>query len=306
MATEKAITADRSNLTRFAWLSIGAAVTTITLKITAYLLTGSIGLLSDAIESGVNLIGAIMALGMLSVAARPADEEHAFGHNKAEYFSSIVEGILILIAAISIIWTSVGRLINPQPLESLGIGLLVSVGASVLNLVVGQILIRTGKKNNSITLEADGHHLMTDVWTSAAVILGVGLVALTGWLPLDSLVAICAALNIIYTGVNLVRRSVAGMMDVSLPDGEMEAIEKVMTGYREKGAQFHSLRTRQAASMRFIAVHMLVPGKWNVHDAHHLAEKFEKDIEKALGEVSVITHLEPIEDEISTAHLLEK
>jgi cation diffusion facilitator family transporter len=290
---------NRSRLTRFAWLSIAAALTTITLKTGAYLLTGSIGLLSDAVESIANLLGAMMALGMLIVAARPADQNHTYGHSKAEYFASGVEGMLILVAAAGIIWTSVDRLINPRPLEQLGIGLVVSAVASLVNFIAARILLEAGKRYRSITLEADSQHLMTDVWTSAGVIGGVTVVALTGWNPLDPIVAIAVALNIVWTGIQLIRRSVAGLMDISLSDQERQAIETVLAKYRGKGVNFHALRTRQAASRRFVSVHMLVPGEWTVHDAHHVAEDFESDIRAALGEAVVTNHLEPVEDEIS-------
>lgn len=304
MTVNQANLPTRPSLARFAWLSIAAALITIALKAGAYLLTGSVGLLSDAAESIVNLVGAVMALAMLIVAARPADQSHSYGHSKAEYFSSGVEGTLILIASVGIIWSSVDRLFNPKPLEQLGLGLVVSVIASIVNFVVARILMSAGKKANSITLESDSQHLMTDVWTSVGVIAGVGLVALTGWAPLDSLVAILVGLNIIWTGIQLVRRSVAGLMDAALPVREQEIIETVMTKYRGKEVDFHALRTRQAASRRFVTVHMLVPGAWTVHDAHHFAEDFENDIRTALGEAVITTHLEPIEDELSMRDIL--
>ncbi len=297
--TQQVSISNRSSLTRYAWLSIAAAIATIILKTGAYLLTGSIGLLSDAVESIVNLVGAVMALWMLTIAARPPDDSHMFGHSKAEYFSSGVEGVLILIAAGAIAIAAIQRLYDPQPLEQLGIGLAVSVSASVINFVVSRVLLTAGKKHNSITLEADAQHLMTDVWTSVAVIGGVVVVALTGWLRLDPIVALIVSGNIVWTGINLMRRSIEGLMDIVLPDHEHDAIEKVMVEYRKKGVEFHALRTRQAAARRFVSVHMLVPGEWKVHDAHHVAEDFEHDIRDALGEAVVATHLEPIEDEIS-------
>jgi cation diffusion facilitator family transporter len=290
---------NRASLTRFAWLSIGASLATITLKSIAYILTGSIGLLSDAIESLVNLAGAIMALGMLTIAALPPDESHSYGHGKAEYFSSTLEGVLILGASATIIITAIPRLLHPRPLEGLGIGLAVSAGASVINFIVSRILLRVGIKQNSITLEADARHLMTDVWTSIGVLAGIGIVALTGWYIIDPIVALLVAANIIWTGVVLVRRSVEGLMDASLSAPEQEVIEAVMVKYRKKGVKFHALRTRQAAARRFVSVHMLVPGAWTVHDAHHIAENFERDIRKELGGANVVTHLEPMEDEIS-------
>jgi cation diffusion facilitator family transporter len=291
---------NRASLTRFAWLSIGAALATITLKTVAYFLTGSVGLLSDAIESLVNLAGASMALIMLSIAARPADESHVYGHSKAEYFASITEGLLILGAAIGITSAAIERLLHPQHLEQLGFGLAVSVAASVINFIVARKLMDEGSKRSSITLEADAHHLMTDVWTSVGVISGVAIAGFTGWTILDPLVAIAVALNIIWTGVKLVRRSVAGLMDVALPEREQRLIQEVMEKYREKGVNFHALRTREAAARRFISVHILVPGDWTVHDAHHVAEDFESEVRAVLGGVvTVFTHLEPVEDELS-------
>ena len=290
----------RASLTKYAWLSIGAAVATITLKTAAYFLTGSVGLLSDAIESLVNLAGAIMALLMLTVAARPADDDHGYGHSKAEYFASVTEGILILGAAIAIIYAAIQRLINPQPLEQLGIGLAVSVIASLINFIVSRILMRAGKKWQSISLEADAQHLMTDVWTSVGVIGGVAIAGITGWYILDPLLAIAVALNIVWTGVKLVMRSVSGLMDEALPEADQQKIKTVMDEYRKKGVDFHALRTRQAAARRFISVHILFPGDWTIHDAHHVAEDFENDVRAALGGViTVFTHLEPIEDELS-------
>ena len=292
--------ANRVSLTRFAWLSIGAALATITLKAVAYLLTGSVGLLSDAIESLVNLAGAVTALFMLTIAARPADESHVYGHSKAEYFASLVEGLLILTAAAGIFSTALSRLIKPLPLEGLGVGLVISASASLINFIVARILMQEGKKRNSITLEADAHHLMTDVWTSVGVIGGVAVAGFTGWTVLDPILAILVALNIVWTSFGLLRRSVMGLMDTALPSNEQALIEQVMARYVERGVSFHALRTRQAAARRFISVHVLVPGDWTVHDAHHIAEDFESDIRSALGGVvTVFTHLEPVEDELS-------
>lgn len=297
-------TKDRSSLTKFAWLSIGAAVATIALKTTAYFLTGSVGLLSDAIESLVNLVGALMALTMLTIAARPADHDHLYGHSKAEYFSSVTEGILIFGAAVGIFVTAVQRLLDPRPLEQLGIGLGVSVAASIINFAVARVLLDAGRKQNSITLEADAHHLLTDVWTSVGVIGGVALAGVTGWGTLDPLIAILVAINILWTGFQLVRRSVAGLMDTALPENEQKVIDDVMKKYREKGVNFHALRTRQAAARRFISVHVLVPGTTAVHDAHNIVENFEADLRTALGgAVTVFTHLEPAEDQLSMEDL---
>ena len=297
---------DRSSLTRFAWISIAASIATIALKSGAYLLTNSVGFLSDAVESVVNLVAGIMALAMLTVAARPADDEHAYGHSKAEYFSSAVEGILILVAAGGIIFTAIQRFFAPQPLEQLGIGLIVSTGASLINLAASRVLLAAGKRENSITLEADAHHLMTDVWTSAGVIAGIGIVALTGWQTLDPIIAVVVGLNIVWTAYQILRRSVAGLMDASLPEAEQKVIESVMEKYRQRGVAFHALRTRQSAARRFVSVHVLMPGAWTLHDAHHIAEDFEGDIRKELPDAIVHTHLEPVDDEISMHDIHEK
>jgi cation diffusion facilitator family transporter len=299
-AEHKDLMQHRASLTRFAWLSIGAAVATISLKTVAYLLTGSVGLFSDAIESLVNLVGAVMALTMLTIAARPADESHVYGHSKAEYFASFTEGLLILGAAVGITSAAIDRLIHPRELEQLGLGLAVSVGASVINLFTARTLMREGRERSSITLEADAHHLMTDVWTSVGVIGGVAIAGLTGWNMLDPIVAILIALNILWTSFQLTRRSIAGLMDAALPEDKLLLIQDVLKKYRGKGVRFHALRTRQAAARQFVSVHMLVPGAWTVHDAHHIAEDFESDIRAALGGVAtVFTHLEPVEDELS-------
>jgi cation diffusion facilitator family transporter len=241
-----------------------------------------------------------MALTMLTIAARPADEEHVYGHSKAEYFASVTEGILILAAAIGILSTAIGRLIDPRPLEQLGIGLTISIIASLINFFVARIILNAGRTSRSITLEADAHHLMTDVWTSVGVIGGVAIGGFTGWNILDPIVAILVALNIIWTGFQLVRRSVSGLMDEALPESDQEKIRDVMAKYSDKGVDFHALRTRQAAARGFMSVHILVPGDWTVHDAHHIAEDFESDVREALGGVvTVFTHLEPAEDELS-------
>ena len=290
---------NRSPLTRFAWLSIGAALVTIGLKTTAYFITGSVGLLSDAVESLVNLVGGIMALAMLTIAARPADEDHTYGHGKAEYFSSGVEGSLILVAAISIAIAAVMRFITPRPLHELGVGLAVSVGASLVNLVVAILILRAGKKHNSITLEANAHHLLTDVWTSAGVLAGVGLVALTKWNRLDPVVALVVAANIVWTGFRIVRRSVAGLMDISLSAEDMAAVRAVLKAYELLGIQFHALRSRQAGARKFVSTHVLVPGDWTVQRGHELLDKIEADIRNILPDSVVFTHLESLDDPAS-------
>jgi cation diffusion facilitator family transporter len=291
--------ANRSFLTRFAWMSVTAAIATIGLKTAAYILTGSVGLLSDAIESIVNLVGALMALAMLTIAARPADEEHAFGHSKAEYFSSGVEGGLIVIAAISIAATAIRRLINPQPIEQIGLGLGISVLASLINLGVSIVLSRAGKRYQSITLEADARHLMTDVWTSAGVLVGVGAVALTGLERLDPIVALVVAGNIVWSGVNIMRRSVSGLMDTALPQEELDKIQGVLKIYKQEGIQIHALRTRQSGARRFVSFHVLVPGNWSVQYGHQLLERIEADLRRSLTNLSVFTHLEPLDDPVS-------
>jgi len=294
----------RASLTRFAWLSIGAAVLTMGLKAAAFWLTGSVGLLSDALESLVNLAGALMALIMLTIAARPADEEHPFGHSKAEYFSSGVEGTLILIAAVTIAIAAIQRLITPRPLEQIGLGIAVSMVAALINLLVSLVLLRAGKRHNSITLEANAQHLMTDVWTSAGVLIGIGLVGVTGWLQVDPLVALVVAGNIIWSGYHLVSRSVKGLMDSALPAEEQNKIETILSPYRESGIRFHEKRTRLAGAQRFVSLHVLVPGKWTVHRGHQLVEKIESDIRQALSNSTVYTHLESLDDPASWDEVL--
>lgn len=285
-----------SNLTRFAWLSIGAAVATIALKMAAYLVTDSVGLLSDALESVVNLAAALMALAMLTVAARAPDEMHAFGYSKAEYFSSSVEGALILLAAASIVWTALPRLASPQPLEQVGIGLTVAVLASAINFSVARSLLKAGKEYRSITLEADAHHLITDVWTSAGIIAGIIAVSLTGWNRLDPIIALVVAVNIVRIGVRLLQRSVVGLMDRALLETEQDAIKTVLTQYERQGIHFHALRTRRAGARAFISLHVLVPGDWSVQRGHDMLENLELEVRRAIPDSTVFTHLEPIDD----------
>jgi cation diffusion facilitator family transporter len=266
------------------------------LKGVAYLLTGSVGLLSDAIESLVNLVGALMALWMLTVAAREPDEEHAYGHTKAEYFSSGVEGSLILVAAVSIGTAAVSRLLTPRPLEQLGVGLGVSVTASLVNLVVARVLLRAGRRFDSVTLGASAHHLLTDVWTSAGVVAGVGLVGLTGWQPLDPAVALVVAANIIWTGGRILRQSVLGLLDTALPIAERDAVRSAVERHLPEHVQYHALRTRQSGARRFVSLHVLVPGAWTVHHGHELLERLEREIRGVVPNITVFTHLEAIED----------
>lgn len=286
-------------LTRYAWLSIAAAVATISIKSGAYFITDSVGLLSDAMESCINLAGALMALFMLKIAVRPPDADHPSGHHKAEYFSSGVEGILIIIAAVAIIITSVQRLLEPRPLEQIGFGLILSVGASVINLVVALILLKAGKQYHSITLEADAKHLLTDVWTSAGVLVGIGAVALTGLDRLDPIVAILVAANIVWSGYGIMRKTVAGLMDSALSAEDLHKIDLVLESYKARGIQFHAIITRQSGFRQFVSFHVLVPGAWTVTQGHELLESIESDLHHALPNVIVITHLESLDDPAS-------
>jgi len=290
-----------ASLKKFVYIAIAAAILTISLKLIAYLLTNSVGILSDALESCVNLIAALVALIMIKLAEKPPDQEHEFGHNKAEYFSSAIEGGLIVLAAFSIIWSAVPRIIRPQPLENVGVGLLVAVGASLINLAASAILVKNGKKYNSITLEADGKHLMTDVLTSGGVLLGIGLIKVTGWMRLDGIVAVGVALNIIWTGYQLLKRSALGLLDTSFPKEQMDSIKLVLEKYEQQNIQYHSLMTRQSGQRKFILLHILVPGKMDIQQGHNLAEKIENDLRGLFPntQTTVFTHLEPIEDPVS-------
>lgn len=283
-------------LTRFAWLSIGAALATIVLKTVAYLLTGSVGLLSDALESVVNLIGAVLALIMLKIAALPEDDNHAYGHSKAEYFSSGVEGGLIILAAGSIALTAMPRLFHPVPLEQIGVGIAVSFVASLINLLVALVLIRAGKRFHSVTLQANAHHLLTDVWTSAGVLAGVGAVALTGWQRLDPLIALLVAANIIRTGIGIVKEAALGLMDTALPPADRHTICRILDEYKKSGIDYHALRTRQSGARKFVSFHVLTPADWTVLRGHQLLEEIEENIRRAIPNVSVFTHLEPLTD----------
>jgi len=288
-----------SHLKRYVWLSIAAALATILLKGIAWWLTGSVGLLSDALESFVNLAGALMAFAMLTLAAAPADDKHAYGHGKAEYFSSAFEGFLILLAAASIGYAAIDRFLHPQELAELGVGLVVSVIASLINLFAAFELLKAGRTYRSITLEADAKHLMTDVWTSVGVIAGVGLVWLSGWLWLDPLIALLVAANIVWTGWQLLHRSASGLMDEVLPPAQLAAIEQVLDTYRRQGLVFEELLTRQAGMQAFISLHVRVPGDWSVKQGHDWLERIEADIRAVVPGGQVTTHLEPIEDSVS-------
>ncbi|WP_322511186.1 cation diffusion facilitator family transporter [Chloroflexus sp.] len=294
---------ERHTLTRYAWLSIAAATATISLKLFAYWLTNSIGLLADALESLVNLAAAVMALWMLTIAARPADHDHAYGHGKAEYFAGAIEGMLIILAAGGIGWTAIQRLFAPQPLDHTVAGLAVAGIATLINGAVAFVLLRAGRRHESLTLEADGQHLLTDVWTSVAVVAGIGLVALTGWYILDPLIALAVAVNITVTGVQLVRRAVLGLMDTALPDDELAAIRNALADLGEHGCDYHALRTRQSGARRFISFHLLVPDTWSIQQAHAMAEQVEAAVRAAVPNSTVFTHLEPRNDPAALADI---
>jgi len=279
---------------------VAAALATIAIKTLAWWLTGSVGLLSDALESLINLAAALLALSMLRVAAAPPNSDHPYGFSKAEYFSAGIEGALIVLAAAGILIAAVPRLLAPQPLDAPFLGLTLTVVASGINLAVALILIRAGHANNSITLEADGKHLMTDVWTSAGVLAGVALVFATGWLILDPLIALAVAVNIVWAGIGLMRRSVSGLMDAAIPLEDREQVAKIFAEYsRRYGVSFHALRTRRAAARRFIAFHLLVPDEWSVTRAHRLCEEIEERLRELIDGATVDVHVEPISDPAS-------
>ena len=287
-------------LERYAWLSIAAALATITLKTFAWWLTGSVGLLSDALESLINLAAAVLALKMLRLAASPPDEDYPYGFSKAEYLSAGVEGALIVLAAAGILYTAIPRLVEPRELAMPGFGIGLTVIASAINLAVAMLLVRAGRENHSITLEADGQHLLTDVWTSAGVIVGVGLVYATGWLRLDPLVALAVAVHVVWTGIALVRRSVAGLLDAAIPQADQQEMNKLFAEYAKRyGMAFHAVRTRAAGARRFVTFHMLVPDHWTVAQAHHLSEEIESRIRALVANASIVTHIEPISDPAS-------
>ena len=290
-----------ASLTRYAWLSISAAMVTIALKGGAWWVTDSVGLLSDALESFVNLVAALLALWALNVSEQPADENHPYGHGKADYFSSVIEGALILLAAAGIAWAALPRLFEPHPMDSLGLGLALSVAASAVNLGVALVLLRVAREHRSIVLEADAHHLMSDVWTSAGVIAGVLAAAATGWNILDPLVALAVAVNILRVGWDLVRRSVDGLMDSALPAEDLAQITRILEASRARGAHWEALRTRQAGRASFVSVHIQVPGDWSVSAGHDLIDDIEREIHAALPGSVVFTHLEPLEPQKDTA-----
>ena len=309
----------QKSLTAYGWLSFAAAIVTIALKTYAWWLTDSVGLLSDALESLINLVAAIIMIAVLSVSSRPPDDDHAYGHEKIEYFSSGAEGIMILLAAFSIGLTAWERLWHPQPLQALDIGIGISIAASVVNLIVAQILIKVGKHRHSITLEADGKHLMTDVWTTVGILLGIGLIAaadyfqtshdwalqlgLQDWVILDPIIAFLVAINIVWAGIHLLQRTASGLLDAALPSEEQAAIIEVLEQFVVSDhITYHALRTRYAGARRFVSVHILVPGSWTVQQGHDLVETIELQLMRLFDHLDIDTHLEPIEDQASWRH----
>jgi cation diffusion facilitator family transporter len=280
-------------------LSIGAALVTIGMNGTAYAVTGSVGLFSDALESVVNLVAAVTAYAVLWYAARPADPSHAYGHEKIEYFSSGLEGSLIILAGLGTAAYAVRRLLQPEPLSHLELGTVIGLAASAVNLVAARVLLHYGRKHDSIVLEADGKHLMADVWTSVGVIAGLGLVILTGYAWLDPILAIAVAANIVWTGGELVVRSFNGLMDHALPAAEQEQIRAVVAVNLPPGAAFHMLRTRQAGARRFAEFHLLVDGDLTVRAAHHVAHAVEAALVAAMPGLEVTIHVEPVDEEES-------
>jgi cation diffusion facilitator family transporter len=274
-------------------LSVGAALATMAIKVVAWGLTGSVGFLSDALESSVNLAGALFALWMLRWAHEPADEEHPFGHGKAEYFSAVFEAGLISLAALAIIGAAGERLLHPRPIESLGVGTLFAVLASLVNLATARILMASGRAHRSVALVADSRHLMTDVWTTAGVIVGVALAWASGWHWLDPVVAIAVALNILREGWKLIRSSIDGLMDRALTDEEIARIEAVLASYESRGIRYDYLLSRRAGAQRFANVDLRVPGDWTVTRAHDAADEIERAVGLALAGVLLETHVEP-------------
>jgi cation diffusion facilitator family transporter len=288
--------AEARSPTFYAWLSVATALVTLVLKFGAAYMTGSVGLLSDAIEGLVNLFAAILALVVLSYAANAPDHEHNFGHEKAEYFSSGIEGALIFVAAAAIVWTAVPRLLDPRPLEQLGVGLAIAALAAAANGACAWAMLRGARDHRSITLEADARHLLTDVWTTGGVVVGVVLAGVTGLTWLDPVVAIAVAIHILWTGASLMRRSFQGLMDEAIPAADRQKISEVLDALRSRGCDYHELRTRNAGSRSFVDVHVLVPGSMSVQEGHNLVEGLEKEVQLRLPHVEMLTHLEPIED----------
>lgn len=289
----------RDSLTRFAWLSVGAAIATIALKSGAYYLTGSVGILSDALESFVNLAGALIALAMLTIAARPPDDDHTYGHGKAEYFASGAEGMMIIIAAGSISAAAIHRFIYPQPLQKIGIGLWVTLIATLINFGIALIIRRAGRLHHSVTLDANARHLLTDVWTSVGVIVAVALVAISNIQALDPIIALLVAANLLREGYKIARDATLGLMDTAISAEELASVVFVLDSFKQGHVTYHALRTRRAGRLRFVAVHILVPGDWTVQRGHEMLEQIEAKLREAIPNLSVLTHLEAIEDPAS-------
>ena len=283
----------------YAVISVLAAIVTILIKTLAWRLTGSVGLLSDALESSINLIAALTAFWALGMASKPADRAHSYGHSKAEYFSSGLESALIVVAACGIIWAATGQLANPSPLQQVDLGLALSLVATGINAGVALLLMRAARRFRSITLRADAQHLLSDVWTSVGIVAAIGLVHLTGWSILDPLVAMAVAVQISITGFRLLSETANGLMDRSLPEQELRQLEALLQGRKGSGIDFHALRTRVAGSRRFVALHVLVPGYWSVKQGHDYCEELEQEVAHLLDPCHVFTHLEPIEDPVS-------
>lgn len=280
-------------------LSIAAALLTFGIKLIAYLVTDSVSLLSDAAESIVNFVAALTAFLALWYSVQPVDRSHTYGHEKIEFFSSGIEGLLILGAAFGIGWYAIDRLVQPRELVELELGAVLSAGASLINLAVARLLIRVGKRTQSIILEADGHHLMTDVWTSFGIIVGIVLVQQTGWTILDPLLALAVAGLIVWTSVGLLIRSFNGLMDHALPEDEQVIVRSAIRALLRPGLHYHALRTRQAGTRKFVDFHLLVPGSWTVKEAHDFTELVEAAVKQALPGAEVTVHIEPIEAEIA-------
>ncbi|GLV56743.1 transporter [Dictyobacter sp. S3.2.2.5] len=289
----------QTSLRLYMFLSIAAALATMAVKFIGYFLTGSVGLFSDAAESVVNLVAALVGLWALTLAARPADEDHAYGHTKSEYFSSGVEGALILVAALIIAIESVPRLFHPEPIDQPFLGLGFSVFGAIINGVLAWFMLQAGRRQRSITLEADAHHLFADVITTVGVLVGVLLVAITRWYILDPIVALLVAINIIWTGTKLLRQTGLGLLDTALPKEDIDIVNSVIEPYRQQGIDFHALRSRMAGRRRFVSFHVIVPGDWTVQRGHSICEEIELAIRKALPDSTVFTHLEPREDPVT-------
>lgn len=290
----------KKSLSSYAWLSVLAAVVTIGLKVSVYLYTNSVSFLSDALESFINLAAAFLAVWMIRIAEKPPDDDHEFGHDKAEYFSSGIEGTLIFLAAVGISIAAVPRLFAPRPITNIGIGLAISMVAALINLIVGRILIKVGKQNDSIVLEADGRHLMTDVWTSVGIFVAIGIVGLTDWFILDPIIALIVAVSIAWTGYRLIRRSVLGLMDTVIKPETTKIIIGILDKYVESlGIDYHAFRTRRSGARKFIYFHLLVPDEWTVKKGHELAHEIEEEILQTIPHSAVFIHLEPLEDPAS-------